>query len=86
MKFLVYRCTEEPDLFVVTDDEHADQLLGKACPSGKLEKVGEYDEMGPERAAFDERIARSSIRHQGFYRFEAKTFDPVVAPPGPMPI
>lgn len=66
MKFLVYRCTEEPDLFVVTDDEHADKLSAKACLSGKLEKVGEYTEMGPERTAFDERIARNSIRHQGF--------------------
>jgi hypothetical protein len=41
--------------------------------------------MGEQRAAFDESLAERSIEHQGFYRFHAKTFEPVAKPPLSMP-
>ncbi len=75
MKFRVYRCKKDPEYFVVTDAEHAGELRESWCPrGGELEKVGECPEIGAERAAFDESVAKRSIAHQGFYRFKAKTF------------
>jgi hypothetical protein len=35
--------------------------------------------------AFDEQLAKNSIRSQGFYRFEARSFDPVAERPLAMP-
>ena len=63
MTFVVYRCTGDPDYFVVTDPEHAGALP--------------FGEMGEARLAFDEHLAKNSIAAQGFYRFEAKSFDPI---------
>ena len=82
MKFVVYRCKDDPDYFVVTDKAHQDSVKGAICPSGgHIVKVGEFKEMGEIRAAFDETLAKNSIEHQGFYLFEAKGFAPV--PPSP---
>lgn len=82
MEFHVFRCKKDRDYFVVTDQEHADTLGSDACPTpdDELEKVGVYSEMGADRVAFDETIAQEFIRRQGYYRFEAPTFDPVVIP------
>ena len=44
-----------------------------------------FPEMGEERAAFDEEVAKRSIEENGFYRFHSKTFDPVAEPPRSMP-
>ena len=44
-----------------------------------------FAEMGDDRAAFDEGMAKRSIENQGFYRFEAKTFEPVASRPLSMP-
>ena len=86
MKFIVFRCKKAPDYFVVTDEAHLGSLPGGVCPGGgELEKVGEYPELGESRVAFNEAIAKNSIASQGFYRFEAKTFDPVAVSPGTMP-
>jgi uncharacterized protein YcgL (UPF0745 family) len=86
MKFVVYRCSKAPDYFIVTDEEHRDRVPEAACPDGgKLEEVGRFPEMGDERAAFNETIAKNSIREQGFYRIEAKSFDPVAQRPDSMP-
>lgn len=41
--------------------------------------------MGKERVAFDEQLAKDSITSQGYYRFEAKSFDPVAERPLAMP-
>ncbi len=82
MKFIVYRCTKDPDYFIVTDPQHTEDIEGAMCPSGgEVEKVGEYAEMGASRAAFDETLAKNSIEHQGFYRFEATSFAPVPEAP-----
>ena len=82
MKFIVYRCTKDPDYFIVTDEANSDKAKGSVCPSGgDIHKVGEYAEMGEIRAAFDETLAKNSIEHQGFYLFEAPGFAPV--PPAP---
>jgi len=35
--------------------------------------------------AFDEKLAINSINHQGFYRFEAKSLNPVAEAPAAMP-
>lgn len=86
MKFVVFRCSMDQDFFIVTDEARADQVSGKLCPNGgEVEKVGEFDEMGSERLAFDETIAKNSIEEQGFYRFEARTWAPGGTPPGTMP-
>lgn len=82
MNFIVYRCTQDPDYFIVTDKTHEDTAKGEKCPNGgDLEKIGEYEEMGELRAAFDETLAKNSIEKQGFYLFEAPGFSPV--PPAP---
>jgi len=87
MTWLVYRFEKERDRFVVTDGEHERAAIEKLSAGGtKLEKVGEFPELGAERAAFDERIARNSIRDHGFYRFTAKSFAPAGQSPMTMPI
>ena len=87
MDFIVYRFKREQDDFVVTDQEHEGQLSAAKCgmPNDELEKVGVFAEMGEERVAFDEELAKRSIAHQGFYRFHAKTFEPVADRPTSMP-
>ncbi|NIV75631.1 MAG: hypothetical protein GWN37_12555 [Gammaproteobacteria bacterium] len=86
MKFVVFRCTKDRDYFVVTDEPHAAGLKGDLCPSGgELERLGEFAEMGERRVAFNEALAKDAIKRQGYYRFEAKTFDPVAQAPGTMP-
>ncbi len=82
MKFIVYRCTKDPDYFIVTDRHHVEQVREAMCPSGgDVERIGEYAEMGESRVAFDETLAKNSIEHQGFYRFEANTFAAVPEAP-----
>jgi hypothetical protein len=88
MKFYVFRCNSDQDYFIVTDEAHESAVLeADLCPTkgDKIEKVGVFEEMGDTRVAFDENIAMNSIREHGFYRFEAKTFDPVAERPLPMP-
>lgn len=87
MEFLVYRFKREQGDFVVTDAEHQGGLTAEKCgmPGDELESVGNFAEMGPERVAFDEGLAKRSIEHQGFYRFHSKTFDPVAQSPLSMP-
>ena len=86
MIFIVYRCTQSPDVFIVTDEVHMEGIASLACPENdRLEKVGEFPEMGDKRAAFNETIAKNSIRAQGFYRFHAKTFGPVSQIPDVLP-
>lgn len=78
MIFYIYRCTKDPEVFIVTDEEHASLVTASLCPrTGELEKVGEYPEMGDRRVAFDETLAKNSIRSQGYFRFEARSFSPV---------
>ncbi|MDH3452013.1 MAG: hypothetical protein OEN20_06295 [Gammaproteobacteria bacterium] len=80
MEFIVYRCLKDPDYFLITDTENAAALSGSECPNGgELERLGEFSEMGEDRVAFNEDIAKSAIRKQGYYRIEAKSFDPVAA-------
>jgi hypothetical protein len=82
MKFIVFQCSKSPDYFIVTDNEHIADVKGSLCPGGgKLERVGEYGEMGKERAAFDEGLAKASITKKGYYRFEAPSMAAV--PPSP---
>ena len=71
----------------MTDAGHAESMTAAVCPTAgdELEKVGVFSEMGAERVAFDEKLARNSIDHQGFYRFEAKSFNPVAEAPAAMP-
>lgn len=87
MEFLVFRCSSEPDCFIVTSEEHKASLSGDVCPThgDTLQRVGRFPEMGTERAAFDEEVAKHSIEENGFYRFHSKTFDPVAEPPRSMP-
>lgn len=72
MKFIVFQCSESPDYFIVTDNEHVAAVKGGLCPdAGELKRVGEYGEMGAERAAFDEAMAKASIAKKGYFAFEA---------------
>ncbi len=87
MKFHVYRCQKDRDIYIVTDEAHLDTVGNHLCPTAgdELEKVGVFAEMGRSRVAFDETLARNSIAKQGFYRFEAKSFNPVAEWPLAMP-
>lgn len=87
MEFHVYRFKREQDTFVVTDAAHEEALTPSRCghPGDELEKVGDFSEMGQDRVAFDEGLAKRSIAHQGFYVFHAKSFEPVAQPPLSMP-
>lgn len=83
MTFLVYRCKSDPDYFLITDPDHKDAVSGSVCPNGgELEEVGEFPEMGAERVAFNEDIARDAIDNQGYYLMESESFDPVSERPG----
>lgn len=87
MSFHVYRCKRDQDIFFVTDDDHVEKVTDRLCPTPDdvLQKVGVFSAMGESRAAFDETIAKNSIASQGYYRFEAKTFNPVAEWPLSMP-
>ncbi|MEE8507114.1 MAG: hypothetical protein V3S40_12955 [Kiloniellales bacterium] len=87
MEFHVFQCKIDRDYFVVTDAAHANSLTSDLCltPGDELEKIGVFQEMGKERVAFDEQLAKDSITSQGYYRFEAKSFDPVAERPLAMP-
>jgi hypothetical protein len=81
MGFHVFQCQQDQDYFIVTDAEHADQVAkSDLCPS-----TGDTLEMGKERVAFDEGLAKRTIAEHGYYRFEAKSFDPVAERPMSMP-
>jgi hypothetical protein len=83
MTFLIYRCKADPDYFLITDPDHKDAVNGSLCPNGgELEEVGEFPEMGEDRVAFNEDIAKNAIEKQGYYRIESETFDPVSERPG----
>ena len=89
MEFHVYQCQTDKDFFVITDEAHLDALKNpnvSPTPGDELEKVGVFGEMGKERAAFDEGLAKRSIESQGFYRFHAKSLDPMGEPPFAMPV
>lgn len=82
MKFVVFQCSKDPDYFIVTDEAHKADMKGGLCPGGgDLIEIGDYAEMGADRAAFDETLAKNSIQKQGYYRFEAPSMAPV--PPAP---
>jgi len=76
MEFVVFRCSKDPESFVVSDEAHAPSLTAAICPTpgGTLERIGKYAEMGSERVAFNEAIAKSAIRSRGYYLFGAKSF------------
>ena len=87
MRFVIFQCQRDRDIFVVTDGEHADKLPKELTNlHGRLERVGAFPEMGRDRVAFDETLAKNTIAHQGYYLFEAKSFDPVAEPPMAMPV
>lgn len=82
MDFIIYQCAADPDYFVVTDAAHESKLPQTAGPSkSELKRVGTFAEMGKERRAFDERLARNAIDTQGYYLFEATSFAPVPEAP-----
>ncbi len=88
MEFHVFQCKTDKDFFVITDEEHLDTLKNpnvSPTPGDTLEKVGVFGEMGKDRAAFDEDFAKRSIKSKGFYRFHAKSLDPLGEPPLGMP-
>ena len=87
MRFVVFQCQRDRDMFVVTDDAHADKLPTELTDlHGRLERVGAFPEMGRDRVAFDETLAKNSIAHQGYYLFEARSFDAVAEAPTAMPV
>ncbi|MEE8189218.1 MAG: hypothetical protein V3T80_08425 [Kiloniellales bacterium] len=87
MEFHVFQCKIDRDCFIVSDAAHVEKVSADLCtsPGDELEKIGVFHEMGEERVAFDEQLAKNSIRSQGFYRFEARSFDPVAERPLAMP-
>jgi len=87
MEFHIFQCEREKDCFVVTDAEHEAALDEEICPypDDTLVKVGVFGELGEKRVAFDEGLAKRSIASQGYFRFNAKTFDAVAERPLAMP-
>lgn len=82
MKFVVYQCSKDPDYFIVTDESHKAEVKGSLCPNGgSLKEIGDFSQMGADRAAFDETLAKNSINKQGYYLFEARSMAAV--PPSP---
>jgi len=80
MEFHVFQCKTDKDFFIVTDEGHLDVLNNpeiSPTPGDELEKVGVFGEMGKDRAAFDENLAKRSIENQGYYRFHSKSLDPL---------
>jgi hypothetical protein len=88
MEFHIFQCATDRDFFVVTDEDHLETLNDpdvSPTPGDTLEKVGVFGEMGKDRAAFDEDFAKRSIETQGFYRFHAKSLDPLGEAPMGIP-
>lgn len=88
MQFHVFQCKTDRDYFIITDAAHCQAAeSGKVCPTpgDRVEKIGVFDEMGKDRVAFDEGLAKRSIESQGYFRFSAKSFDPVAERPMSMP-
>ena len=74
--------------YLLRDRRHAPRQAGQPpLPDrgDELQKIGVFAEMGGERVAFDETLAKNSIGSQGYYRFQAKTFSPVAEWPLAMP-
>ncbi len=72
MNFLLYRFKQDPDQYVVTDESHEKALSTfPALHGNALERVGEFPEVGADRAIFDEASAKQGIASQGFYQFKA---------------
>ena len=76
MQFHVFQSPKEPDHYFATDEGAA---AGK-LPAGLID-VGVFPELGDDRVAFNEKIAKSAIRGQGFYEFTA-TSELVMETPG----
>ena len=68
MQFHVYQSPKDPEHYFVTDQDAEAVKL----PDGLID-VGMFPEMGEKRAAFNEDIAKSAIRGQGFYEFTARS-------------
>jgi len=88
MSFIVYQNTRDRDCFIVTDPAHEKRLNAASCcpEGGTLRKIGVFGEIGTLRLAFDERLAKGFIEKQGYYKFHAKTYDPVATMPAAMPV
>ena len=70
MRFVIYQSREEPGVFVVTDTFHdARNEIGQRF-GARLERFCELSEMGSGNSAFDERIAKTFIKRQGFYALQ----------------
>lgn len=69
MMFHVYRSREDANKFLVTD---TDNVRGLATRLSTMDKVGEFPEMGANRVAFSEKLAKGAIKSQGFYEFSRK--------------
>jgi hypothetical protein len=87
VEFLVFRCEPDRNRFLATGEAHKARLSadGRPVKGDGLERMGRFLEMGDERAAFDQKLAKRAIEENGFYRFHSKTFDPVAQPPLSMP-
>lgn len=86
MLFHVYQYERDCDIFVVTDAEHEKSVIDKLSTNDRLKKIGDYEEIGERRAAFNETIAKSAILDHGYYKLRAKSFAPEGQAPLTMPI
>ena len=78
MEFHVFQCRKDQDYFIVTDAAHVEQLYNsEVCPTkgDTLKKIGVFGEMGEERVAFNEGLAKRTIAEHGYYRFELLVSD-----------
>jgi len=72
MKFVIYQLEKDPEYFIVTDDAHKENVRTTVATGGGLKEIGNFDEMGDMRAAFDENVARDAIEKQGYLKVHAE--------------
>jgi hypothetical protein len=80
MSFHVFRCKNDSDIFIVTDDGHVGEVGNHLCPSpdDELEKAGVFARDGQGReSGFRRGDCEEFHRKPGLLPFRGKTFDPV---------
>jgi hypothetical protein len=84
MKFVIYQLEKDPEYFIVTDDAHKEKVRTSLITDSGLKEIGNFEEMGKMRAAFDEDVARNAIEKLGYLKVHAEGMaDMPVAPEMP---
>ena len=84
MKFVIYQLEKDPEYFIVTDDAHKEKVRTSLITDSGLKEIGNFEEMGKMRAAFDEDVASNAIDKLGYLKVNAQHLaDVPIAPEMP---